>query len=387
MEKNGLFEHIDGLKSELVGIAYEIFDNPEYGLEERFASKLLQNKLCTQGFEVNAGYAGLETAFRAVWSNGQGGPNIGILCEYDGVKGMGHTCGHHLQGPAAIGAATALKRTLEGTDTCCTITVYGTPAEETVGGKILMAASGCFKELDVALCTHAIQDISFVGGESLALAPFRVVFQGKTGHASGAPHEVRSAMDAMLLAFNGIEFMREHVKDGTRVSYNIVSGTGSFGQDPSQAKASISLRTYDEGYLMELERRLRNIIAGACLMTDTEADIEKRPVYAVRRPNVALGELARDNMRLAGVAHIAEDFRTSGGSTDFGNVSRIVPGALIYLEFCDAPAHSQAWYDAGKTEAAQRCLMYSAKTLAGMAYDLICQPQILTRVKEAGKWD
>ncbi len=383
MNKAELFEWIDAQTEELTALAYRIFDNPEYGLEERFASKLLQDRLSAEGFEVEAGLAGLETAFRAVWSNGQGGPNIGILCEYDGVRGMGHACGHHLQGPAAIGAAAALKRALAGTDARCTVTVYGTPAEETVGGKILMAEDGCFQELDAALCTHAIQDVSFVGGQSLALAPFRVTFRGKSAHASGAPHEVRSAMDAMLLAFNGIEFMREHVKDGTRISYNIAAGTGPFGQDPSQARASVSLRTYEEGYLAELERRLRNIIAGACLMTDTEADIESRPVYAVRKPNAVLAELARANMRLAGVAHIAGDFRSSGGSTDFGNVSRLVPGALVYLEFLDAPAHSKAWVDAGKTQAAQRCLLYCAKTVAGIAYDLIYEPQALAAAKQA----
>jgi len=383
MNKSDLFNFIDSQKNELARLAYEIFDNPEYGLEEHFASGLLKQKLRSEGFALEEGVGGLETAYRAVWKNGVGGPNIGLLGEYDGVRGMGHACGHHLQSPAAIGAAMALKKAFDGTDMRCTVTVYGTPAEETVGGKILMAENGCFKELDIAIGCHAIRDISFVGGKSLALAPFRVTFKGKSAHASGASHEVRSAMDAMLLAFNGIEFMREHVKDDTRISYNISSGTGPFSEDPEQAKASVSLRAYDEEYLKELERRLRNIIAGACLMTDTQAEIENRPVFAVRRPNAALGDIARANMRLAGAEHVAQDFRSSGGSTDFGNVSRVVPGALVYLEFCDAPAHSKEWHDAGKTEAAQRCLMYCAKTLAGMAYDLITSPEKLAQVKEA----
>ena len=48
------------------------------------------------GFAVERGVGGLETAFRAVWQKGEGGPSFGLLCEYDALENIGHACGHHV---------------------------------------------------------------------------------------------------------------------------------------------------------------------------------------------------------------------------------------------------------------------------------------------------
>ena len=110
MDKKQLYACIDGMAAEMAAMADDIFDHPELGMEEFHALDLLTGWLEREGFQVERGVGGLKTAFRAVWNHGEGGPNIGLLCEYDALEGIGHACAHHLQGPSVLAAAAALKR-------------------------------------------------------------------------------------------------------------------------------------------------------------------------------------------------------------------------------------------------------------------------------------
>ena len=205
-DKNSLFQAIDTQRDVLCSMADQIFDNPEYEGEEVFASGLLTDYLKKNGFEVEMGVGGFKTAFRATYSHGEGGPVLGILCEYDALRNLGHGCGHHMQGPGCLGAAIALKN-LE-TDKPFQIVVYGTPAEETFGSKVQMIQNGCFKELDVAFMMHGGPN-TCTDIKCLAQKSYEVTFHGHRAHAALAPEKGRSAFDAMLVAFQGVEFLRD----------------------------------------------------------------------------------------------------------------------------------------------------------------------------------
>ena len=128
MTKEALFDRVEEQRSALLSIADDIYDHPEVGHQEFHAQKVLTDYLKDCGYQVELGTGGLETAFRGEFSNGQGGPRIGLLCEYDALEGIGHACAHHLQGPSILGAARALKDWAG--DTPFSVVVYGTPAEE-----------------------------------------------------------------------------------------------------------------------------------------------------------------------------------------------------------------------------------------------------------------
>lgn len=177
----------------------------------------------------------------AVYENGTGGPSIGILCEYDALKGMGHACGHHMQGPACLGAAVAIKE-LAG-ETPFKLTVYGTPAEETLGAKCDMVKKGCFLELDAAFMMHG-SPTTCTDVKCLADRSFEVVFHGKGAHAALAPEKGKSALDGLLIAFNGIEFLREHVPDDTRMHYTMTELPGPANIVPARAVGKFSLRSF-----------------------------------------------------------------------------------------------------------------------------------------------
>lgn len=378
--KQNLFSYIEGHRSELCRMADTIFDNPETGHEERESVRLITDYLVKHGFAVEQGVGGLETAFRAVWEHGEGGPSIGLLCEYDALENLGHACGHQLQGPAIVGAALALRE-------CCRdfphkIVVYGTPAEETTGGKIAMLKAGCFRDIDVALMMHG-SPTTTTDVKSLAMSNFDVTFHGVSAHAALAPEKGRSALDGVLLLFQGIEFLREHVLEDTRMHYTITNAGGSANVVPKEATARFSLRSYDRRYLDEVIERFRKIVQGAALMTETEAEITEIKSLDNKIPVLLLNKILMDNAALVEAPRITPP-REKTGSTDFGNVMYQIPGSCIRVAFVPegTSSHSDEYLRAGKSPEAHEALMLAAKILAASAFDMISSPETLAAVQE-----
>lgn len=378
--KEKLFVAVDDLEKELTYMGDYIFDNPEYDGKEIKASELLTKFLEDNGFQVERGIAGLPTAFRAIYTQGNGQVKIGFLCEYDALEGLGHGCAHHMQGPACVGAAVALKEVLKTGD--YTIVVYGTPAEETFGGKLNMLKAGFFKDIDVALMMHGAPD-TCTDIKCLAQSAFTVTFHGKRAHAALMPEKGRSAFDALLLSFQGIEFLREHVRDDVRMHYTIKEVPGPENVVPAKSVGKYSLRSFSREYLNEVVERFENIIKGAALMSGVTYEIEETSSLDNKIPVLRLNDLLIENAKLIGVPGITPP-REKTGSTDFGNVMHELPGSCIRVKFVPTgtSSHSQEFVNAGKTKEAHEAIIYGAKTLAGTAYDLITNSEILKEVKE-----
>ena len=373
---------VQALMPELSGISDAIFDRPEEGLKEYFALAQLTDWLEARGYQVERGVAGVETAFRAVWRNGTGGPNIGLLCEYDALPGLGHACGHHMQGPCILAAAQAMREVLGNTP--YTLTIYGTPAEESVSGKIMMIQNGCtFEELDVALMMHAGSQTQ-VDVKSMANTKFEVTFHGVSAHAAIRPENGRSALDALLLAFQGLEFLREHVREDTRIHYTMLHCGGTPANVvPASAAGSFYVRSYSRSYLNTVLPRFRRVMEGAAMMTETQVEIREIKSVDNKIPSLKLNHLVMDMAKQVGAPALAPA-REKTGSTDFGNVMHRVPGPCIRVAFVDPgiTAHSQAFLDAGKTQRAHEALAYGARILARTGVRLVKDPQLLREIQE-----
>ena len=382
MLKEVMFRDIDGIRNEMTAMADDIFDHPEIGLEEFHAQKVLTDWLEKEGFAVERGVAGVETAFKAVYRQGEGGPNIGLLCEYDALPGIGHACGHHMQGPSILAAAKAMKDAEIRKP--YTITVYGTLAEESVSGKIRMIQNGCtFEELDVALMMHG-GPATQVDVKSLANSKYKVIFHGVSAHAAIKPEKGRSALDALILAFQGIEFLREHVNSDVKIHYTVVNCGGTPANVvPAYAEASVYVRSYNRAYLDTVCRRFEKVLKGAAMMTETEVEIIEEKKVDNKIPVLTLNDLVMKQAEEIHAPQIAPA-REKTGSTDFGNVMRRVPGTCARIAFVapGAAAHSQEYIEAGKTEAAHDAVIYGAKILAGTALELIEDPELLKQAKE-----
>ncbi|MDM8302768.1 M20 family metallopeptidase [Collinsella tanakaei] len=382
IDKETLFSYVDDQRADLTGMADRIFDDPEYDGKEYDAQALLTAELEAHGFAVERGVGGYETSFRAVHEVGEGGPSIGLLCEYDALVGLGHGCGHHMQGPAILGAAFAVQRALTDPAQPYKLVVYGTPAEETQGAKASMIKNGCFHDIDVALMMHG-SPTTCTDVRCLADQTFKVHFHGHRAHAALAPDQGRSAFDALLVAFNGIEFLREHVTDDTRMHYTVSALPGPSNVVPAEAEGVFSLRSFSKENLEGVVARFKDIIKGAALIAGVDYDIELKHDFYNKIPVLKLNELLMKNAELAGAPRLSAP-REKTGSTDFGNVMYEVPGSCIRVAFVPVgtSSHSQEFVDAGKSEDAHNAVVYGAKTLAGAAYDLICDAALMQAVKD-----
>ncbi|MDI6824420.1 MAG: amidohydrolase [Bacillota bacterium] len=316
-------------------------------------------------------------------------PELGLreLAEYDALPGLGHACGHNLIAAVAVGAASAVRRALERFGVAGTVSVFGTPAEEGAvdgaGGKVYFVEAGLFAEVDAALIAHPSSRNS-LGESSTGRVALEIVFHGKAAHAAGAPHEGINALDAAILIFNGWNALRQHLKEEVRIHGIIAEGGVAPNIIPDRARIRMYVRARDPAYLEEVERRVRDCAQGAVLATG--ARVEFRYTARTYQSVLVNGTLARlygQNLADLGVTLEGPEARSGGGSTDAGNVSRVVPLIHPYFAICPAgtPGHSVEFARAAASQDAHRAMLTTAKALAMTAWDLFSDPSLVEEAR------
>jgi aminobenzoyl-glutamate utilization protein B len=421
---------VDGNAAHFSAVSKTIWDYAELGYHEQKSSTLLQHELQAAGFEVKAGVADEPTAFVA--SYGHGSPVIGIMGEFDALPGLsqaatpdrsplvdgapGHGCGHNLLGSGAALAVVALKGYMERNHVTGTLRYYGTPAEEGGDGKVYMIQAGLFRDVDVVLHWHPSNENVVADGGALSLNSARFLFHGVAAHAALAPERGRSALDAVMLMGNGIEFLREHVPSNTRMHYVITKGGEAPNIVPATAELYLLARNPSLQVLSGIWDRILKVAQGAALMTETTLEVKDIGGDANLLPNEALAKVAQRNLEEVGGIHytaeekqFAEQLQKSlpeGGagdldsaatvlplrrpdpnapaaSTDAGDVSWNVPtigfGTATFVP--GVVAHTwQAAACAGMS-IGQRGMVAAAKVLAITAADLFSNPQLVADAK------
>lgn len=379
-DKNEIKKYILENSPKMWEIADAIFDHPEMGFKEYYAAGLLTDWLIQHDYQTEKGVGGLETAFRAVYENGTGGPSIGLLCEYDALK-MGHACGHHMQGPLMLLVAQAIRENVK--DIPYKLVIYGTPAEEGPQGKAIMMRNGCFRDIDLALMTHAAPNTT-VDIKSLSGSKLTFTMKGVAAHEALTPEKSRSATDALVLAMQGIEFLRGHVKPDVKFYSSIKECSGTPNNDDETiARGEISIRTYQDEDVPELEERVKSVILGAAMMTGTKASIEKVSGLVGKLPSLSLNKIIMDNAKILDAPRQLA-YRTRTGSTDFAYVTRMMPAAVSRFAFVPegTTSHSQAFLDYGKSESAHQGLEMGALILAYTVYDLLTDRELYDGVQK-----
>ncbi len=386
--KQRVIESIDRRAGELIETANWIHAHPEVGHQEVEASKRLAGLLEGAGIPVEMGTAGMATAFKADLGAGKSRrPRVAILAEYDALPGLGHGCGHNLIGTSAIGAGLALKDVapeLEGS-----IWVLGTPAEESAapnsGGKVHMVNAGVFDDVDAAIMFHPGTENAVTLDRSLAARGFEFYFRGRAAHAAGAPEEGINALDAVVLMYNAISVLRQQVRSDVRIHGIILSGGAAANIIPDYAAIRYRTRADDSDYLAEIVERVVACAEGAARATGCRLEWkEYMPGYENTMPNKVLLELMTANLRSIGVAVNNERRRSGRGSTDFGNVSRRVPGIearLAITDVLETPGHSVEFREAAGSDMGRQAMLAAAKGLAMTAIDLLSNPEHLKRAR------
>ena len=385
---HNLTQALDALRQELVDISLDIHAHPELNYQEYHAVQVLTEALERHGFQVERGVGGVETAFRATLpGSNPAGPTVALLAEYDALPGIGHGCGHNLIAMSNLGAGLAMKAAMPSLPG--RLIVLGTPAEEGGGGKIRLLEAGVFKDVDVALSSHPSSNRTIIPIDipkdqswSLAMVGYRYAYHGKAAHAAVVPHEGINALNAVIHLFTGIDALRQHLREDVRIHGIITDGGKAANVVPDFAAANFMLRARDRHYLSEVVENVRQVAEGAALLTGARLEIlPAHPMYENVRPNAVLVSAARANAEAIGMPIDATPSGWNGGgaSTDFGNVSQVLPA--YYLRFAvsqePVPGHSTAMTKAATSALAHDRAMATAKVLALTAYDLLTNPALV----------
>jgi aminobenzoyl-glutamate utilization protein B len=437
-----VIEWLEERQGRFISIADQIWAKPEVGLAEVAACRLQTDDLARDGFTITANIGGMPTAFMAEWSQGEGGPVIGFLGEYDALPGLsqknqdvqepivvdgpGHGCGHNLLGTASLAAASVMKAWLEHTGGAATIRYYGCPAEETCEGKVFMARDGAFDDLDMALTWHPGSTNTVWAGSSLAVNNITYRFRGRTAHAAANPESGRSALDAVELMNVGVNYLREHMPEKARIHYVITKGGGAPNVVPDDCEVWYFIRSPERHQVEELTERVRKIAEGAAMMTETTLEVNFLSGAYNMLSNDVIGDHMMEVLEELGPLEFTEEEHTyaqriadsfprelrasllskkklppelveqglngdvwpirdrgevSSGSTDVSDVSWIAPTAQITTTTwaLAIPGHSWAVTATGAMSIGHKGMLHAAKTMAITAADFIADPALLER--------
>jgi metal-dependent amidase/aminoacylase/carboxypeptidase family protein len=369
---NGLKERacaaVDAQRQALTDLSNRIHGCPELKFQERRAAGWLVEYLDGLGFTVEREAYGLPTAFAARLGNGQ--PRIAVLCEYDALPGIGHACGHNIIAAAGAGAGAALVGLIG--ETGGSLVVLGTPAEEGGGGKILMARAGAFDGVDAAMMVHPA---------GMDLAGMHVL-------ASAFPHSGINALDGLVTAYNAIAHLRQHIRPTERIHGIITEGGLAPNIVPDRAAGIFMVRAATERRLAQLKTRVE-----ACFQAGAHASGAHLTIrttgedYSDMDTNQPLSAAYAANLERLGrkLADITTVPAAVAGSTDMGNISKLVPSIhpMIAVSPPTVALHSAEFAQWAGSEDGHRAVVDGAKALAMTALDVLQEPQLLAAVRAA----
>ncbi|MDW4525554.1 M20 family metallopeptidase [Rossellomorea marisflavi] len=371
-------------KEKYIEISHAIHDRPEIGNEEFYASKTHAELLESEGFTVERGVAGHETALLARRKSDKPGPAIAFLAEYDALPGLGHACGHNIIGTTSVSAAIALSKVID--ETGGEVVVFGTPAEE--GGpngsaKGSFVKHGLLEGIDAALMVHPANSTR-ITSNSLAVDPLDFEYIGKPAHAAGSPHHGINALDAVIGLFNGINALRQHVTDDVRIHGIITHGGDAPNIVPEYAKARFFIRAATRKTCSDVTARVKAIAEGSALATGAKLNVI---AFQNEVDNLVLNRtydtVFKEELERLG-EYVSTEERNGLGSTDAGNISQVVPTIHPYIQIGPESlvAHTDEFREAAKSPKGDEALILGAKGLALTALRLVTDGELLAEIKE-----
>ncbi len=369
---------IEELSSEFNKYVLDIYNNPELGNEEVYASKLLSDVLVKYGFKTKHPYV-LETDFLGEYTSKKKGPKIGYLCEYDALPDVGHGCGHNLIGVTSILAAVALKEVID--EVGGSIHVFGTPAEENFGGKVEMAKKNVFDDMDVCMMFHPSSKDG-VGGRTLAIVPIRFEFYGESAHGC-RPYEGKNALDACVLTYSSISMMRQYVKPGCFLHGVITNGGSAANVVPPYACLDYYFRAPTIAYANELVQKAKNIATSCAAASGcTVKHSIYESVYEDTKINYSLAKALKEIMIEQGLDP-KDVNEVPCGSSDVGAVSYVCPTIEGNIKICDdnINGHSIEFANCTVSSVGQKALKDGAICLAYLGLECITNNEKLNKIK------
>jgi aminobenzoyl-glutamate utilization protein B len=428
----------------LIDVHQKIWEYAEVGLREFKTAKLLVDRLEREGFVVDKGVAGMPSAF--VGTYGSGDPVIGIMGELDALPGIsqkalpyreplvegkaGHGCGHNGYATTALGGSLAVKTAMDEGLVSGTIKCFGCPAEETLVGKVFMVRDGIFDGVDACIGHHPTSFNGATIRSGNAMNSVKFEFFGQASHAAGSPEMGISAMDAVELMNIGVNFMREHVVQETRIHYVVEDGGHEPNVVPPYARSWYYVRAPERELVEQYYQRILDIADGADKMVGTTHKVNFLSGVHNGMPNRVLAELSIANMREIGAPQYDEEeleFASElaksippekkkiglmkstlpdamelmdvnlntriydtvgegtkgGGSSDVADVAWNIPTIQFRTVYTivGAPGHSWQNVATNGTSIGHKSTIFASKVMATTVIDLLSKPDIIQAAK------
>ena len=387
---------IDEASKSCRGVSQQIWEFKEPGQQEFKSSALLKEELAKLGYKVTGDLKvpddlvkdGLaKTAFKAEMAGKGPGPTVTIMLEYDALA-IGHACGHNLIATSGLMAAAGLAKIMK--DTPGRVFVIGTPDEERGslgGGKVALLEGGHFEGSDVVFITHG-SDRWSMDQRLLAMERANFTFKGKSAHAAAAPHKGINALRGVLLTFNCVDQLREHLRQDVRIHGIIVKGGGPVNIVPDLAQAEFACRALDTATMEDAYAKIVNCAKAGELGTGTTLEF-KEPRVALKAAIVVppLLEAVQANLKGLGVA--ADQFKNFDelASSDLGMVSYSYPTVNLWFKIAPegTALHSDALREAANSDEGWKATVIAGKAVALSAYEILTKPEKLKAVQDGFK--
>lgn len=372
---------VDAEREALLALSGRIHANPELCFDEHRAAGWLTEYLESRGLTVERGAYAVPTAFAA--RAGSGRPRIAVLCEYDALPGIGHACGHNIIAAAGAGAGVALAEVIA--ETGGSVVVLGTPAEEGGGGKVLMAREGAFAEVDAAMMIHPAS-LELIGMNVLSITAVEAEYRGRAAHAAAAPFAGINALDGLVTAYQSIAQLRQHIRPTERVHGIITDGGQKPNIVPERAAGLFYIRAANDKRLAKLRQRVEGCFhAGA---QASGATVHLRQVgedYSDMWTNGPLAAAYQANLAALGRQVVEAPSELISGSTDMGNVSKLVPSIhpMVGIAPAHVALHTAEFATYAGSPSGERGVVDGAKALAMTAIDLLCNADLLQAARVA----
>lgn len=381
MGKEQIGKEIDKIKDQLIKLSHQIHENPETGGNEHQAVKWQKELLTANGFSFESPYCGMDTAYLAVRKGKGDGPVISYLAEYDALEGLGHGCAHNMIASISAGAAIGLANALG--DQAGEIRIYGTPAEETWGGKIPMVEQGAFDGVDFAMMVHPSTK-NIISRPSKACVGVIVRYTGKSAH-SASPETGINALTAMIGLFNRMFEGLKKWPEGGRANGIITEGGTASNVITEEAEGRFILRAHTLKDLQIIMDDFKEYIQEAAAEVGAKVTMnEWESPFAERYANKVMGRIFADNMKGMGEIMNLPEPGEHTGSSDIGNVSLVVPAIHEYIAIADPSVngHSVPFREAAASQRGDEAIILAAKGLAMTGYDLFTNKELCKAAKK-----
>ena len=373
-------EALEKVLPQLLALKEDLYHYPEIGGQEFRSSKLLQDFLSQEGFQVQPNLDQLETAFKAVYDSGKPGPIVTYTAEFDALVGVGHGCGHNWICTTSLGAATALKSVLD--EIGGKVMVLGTPGEENICCKVQLSDHGYFDEADLVIQAHPL-GYNAASGFVRAIDALQVDFYGRSSHAGMAPEKGINALDAATNFYVKLNQVKQTYPDLNIHGVFVASGDQA-GIIPDYAAIKYLIRADTYEQILPIHQVFEDLAKECASQVAPDCQWKlwrNEPVNLSLLNNQPLSQTF--NCFYESLDGGAMPELEGGAGSDIGNVSWVRPTIhpWIGLNAPDFNLHTKEFANHTLTQDADLALERAAKAMAYTGAEVILNPDLLARIQ------